>query len=264
MTQSAALGSAADVTGLGVFTVSGSPIVAGRSAFGGTALYASLGSGAGSIVPAMTIGLTIGSATDRAGFRLGAGGEIPVVTQSAALGSAADVTGLGVLAISGSPIVLTGQLCNLHRNSGHSKGNIIEILIEHVVIQNVENDRQRAGGALVDATLESHQNRIGRHIAGIIGHTNENLGRLSKAGLTKVQIGLQVGVDAGAVGDIGQPLGDHQSKHNATQFLYLANGNRVGDGVAHIYYGLIRYHQEIDGSTRRNRHCANYQAYQHS
>ena len=95
MSKRAALGCAADRTGLGGGAGRIGEAVSKRAALGSTADRTGLGSGAGSIGEAMSKRAALGCAADRTGLGGGAGRIGEAVSKRAALGSTADRTGLG-------------------------------------------------------------------------------------------------------------------------------------------------------------------------
>ena len=81
---------------------------------------AGLGSIAGSIAPLMTQGLALGSTTDRAGLGSIAGSIAPLVTQGLALGSTTDRAGLGSIAGSRLP----AMTCNFAFGSATDRAGL--------------------------------------------------------------------------------------------------------------------------------------------
>ena len=190
-------------------------------------------------------------------------------------GSDAHLEGDGVTGVSGGSVSLDSEI-NAGRGRGRngstaangngvnalSVGNVVHLAVEHVVIQDQHADGQVAAGALIDGTLEGHQDRVGRDCAGFVGNTNENFGGFSKAGFTEVHAGLQVGVHSGTAGYEGQTLGNSQFKDQTTQVFHRVNGDGVGDGITHICLGLVRFYRKSDNRFCRYRYCSCHQAYE--
>ena len=358
MTQSSALGSATDLTGLSGIAVSGFPVVTQSSALGFTAELAGLGGVAISGSPVVSaassldrhggvgngegdvvqIGIEHIISHDIQGHSLAAGSsgidgaleghqdsvssdvaevigntnenlgglseagftEVQAALQSSVYAGAASHEGQtlgnvqrkhdaaqivnrsdahleddGIAGVSGGSISLDSEIntgsdrgrngstaANGNGVNALSVGDVVQLTVEHVVVQDQHADGQVATGALIDGALEGHQDRVGRNVAGSVGNTNENFADLSKAGFTEVHAGLQVSVHIGTAGDEGQTLGNIQFKDQTAQVLHRVNSDGVGDGITHICLGLVRFYRKSDDRLCRYRYCNCHQAYE--
>ena len=147
-------------------------------------------------------------------------------------------------------------------SAGSGEGEIIVIAVKHITNIHNEISGQSAGSALIDGALEAHNLGFTEDVGGIVGGTDEDHGLLGKAGFTKVQLSLPGFIDAGALRNEGQTLGNNQLKSKACQVLHRADGDGVGDGITHVCRGLVGCHREFDGVGCRYRYCSNHQAHE--
>ena len=253
MAQSRALGSAADLAGLGSGAGGSSPIVAQSSALGSATDLTGLGGVAVSSGPVVTQSSALGSATDLTGLGGVAVSSGPVVTQSRALGSATDLTGLGAIAVSIGPIVSAASSLDRHSGVGNGEGDVVQIGIEHIISQDIQGHSLAAGSSGIDGALEGHQDSVSSDVAGFIGNTNENQSGLSEAGFAEVHAALQSSVYAGAASHEGQALGDVQRKHDAAHIGHGSDAHLEGDGITGVSGGSISLDSEIDAGRGRGR-----------
>ena len=253
MTQSSALGSTTDLTGLSGIAVGSGPVVTQSSALGSTTDLTGLSSVAVSGFPVVTQSSTLGSTTDLTGLSGIAISSVPVVTQSSTLGSTTDLTGLGGIAVSIGPVVSAASSLDRHSGVGNGKGDVVQIGIEHIISHNIQGHSLAAGSGGIDGALEGHQDSISSDVAEVIGNTNENQGGLSEAGFAEVHAALQSSVYAGAASHEGQALGDDQRKHDAAQIVNRSDAHLEGDGITGVNGGSISLDSEIDAGRGRGR-----------